>query len=417
MTGLLAELQWRGFVHDATPGLDAHLAQGPLTVYCGFDPTAPSLQLGNLIPLMLLKHLQLAGHQPIVLMGGGTGLIGDPSGKRAERPLLSPEELQANLERQRAQMTRFLDFGGDRALLRDNAQWLAPARLVDFLREVGKHFTISVMLQKESVKARLDSGLSFTEFSYMLLQAYDYLQLFERERCTLQVGGSDQWGNITAGVELVRRVKGAAVHGLVAPLITTAAGGKFGKSEAGAVWLDDKMTSPYLFYQFWLNTDDRDVETYLKLFTLRSRNEINEVLREHKIDPSKRVAQRLLAMAVATDVHGPETVKDVGGASAVLFGELDPHEADVGVFEFLSGIISTAETRDSESLVDAMVIAKLAKSKSEARRHIEQGGIYVNGEREKNIDRILGPADWLAAGYVLLRKGKKDYALLRLAKA
>jgi tyrosyl-tRNA synthetase len=288
---------------------------------------------------------------------------------------------------------------------------------VDFLREVGKHFTISVMLQKESVKARLDSGLSFTEFSYMLLQAYDYLQLFERERCTLQVGGSDQWGNITAGVELVRRVKGAAVHGLVAPLITTAAGGKFGKSEAGAVWLDDKMTSPYLFYQFWLNTDDRDVETYLKLFTLRSRNEINEVLREHKIDPSKRVAQRLLAMAVATDVHGPETVKDVGGASAVLFGELDPHEADVGVFEFLSGIISTAETRDSESLVDAMVIAKLAKSKSEARRHIEQGGIYVNGEREKNIDRILGPADWLAAGYVLLRKGKKDYALLRLAKA
>jgi tyrosyl-tRNA synthetase len=413
MTGLLAELTWRGFVHHATPGLEAHLAYRPVTVYCGFDPTAPSLQLGNLIPLMLLKQLQLAGHRPIVLMGGGTGLIGDPSGKKTERPLLSKAELQANLERQRAQMSRFLDFAGDRALLRNNADWLAPARLVDFLRDTGKHFTVNIMLQKESVKARLDTGLSFTEFAYMLLQAYDYLQLFEREQCTLQVGGSDQWGNITAGVELVRRVKAAEVHGLVAPLITTAAGAKFGKSEEGAIYLDPSLTSPYQFYQFWLNTDDRDVGLYLRLFTLRPRDEIEALLREHQADPSKRVAQRALGTAVTTDVHGPETVKDVAGASAVLFGELDPHAADARVLEFLSGVITTARAGAAESLVDAVVLAGLASSKGEARRHITQGGIYVNGKREQDADRHLGPTDRLAGGFVLLRRGKKDYALLR----
>ncbi|HSB53933.1 MAG TPA: tyrosine--tRNA ligase, partial [Gemmatimonadales bacterium] len=252
MSDLLAELRWRGLLHEATPGLDAHLARGPLTAYCGFDPTARSLQLGNLVPLMLLHHLQRAGHRPIVLMGGGTGLIGDPSGKRTERPLLPPEELRANLEAQRAQMAQFLDFRDDRALLVDNADWLVPERLVDFLRTVGKHFTINIMLQKESVKARLESGLSFTEFSYMLLQAYDYLELFRRHRCTLQVGGSDQWGNITAGVDLVRRTEGAEVHGLVAPLITMASGAKFGKSESGAIYLDAALTSPYKFHQFWV---------------------------------------------------------------------------------------------------------------------------------------------------------------------
>ena len=247
---LFTELQWRGFIHDATPGLDAHFQRGAVTAYCGFDPTAPSLQLGNLIPLMLLEQLQRAGHRPIVLMGGGTGLIGDPSGASGERPLLAKDELRANLERQQAQMRRFLDFTNDRALLRDNAEWLVPATLVDFLRDVGKHFTINVMLQKESVKGRIDGGLSFTEFSYMLLQAYDFLQLYKRTGCTLQVGGSDQWGNITAGVDLIRRIEGAEAHALVAPLITTATGKKFGKSEAGAVYLDAAMTSPYKFYQF-----------------------------------------------------------------------------------------------------------------------------------------------------------------------
>ena len=421
MTGLFAELQWRGFVHDATPGLDAHLAKGPVTVYCGFDPTAPSLQLGNLIPLMLLNHLQRGGHRPIVLMGGGTGLIGDPSGKRSERPLLSKEELRANLERQRAQMARFLDFGGDRALLRDNAEWLVPAHLVDFLRDTGKHFTINVMLQKESVKARLDSGLSFTEFSYMLLQAYDFLQLFERERCTLQVGGSDQWGNITAGVDLVRRIKGAEVHGLVAPLITTAAGAKFGKSEQGAIYLDASVTSPYRFYQFWVNTDDRDLEAYLKLFSLRPRDGtegIEALLKTHKQNPAKREAQLALATEVTERVHGKAVAESVLAASAILFSESDPQRVVPGAFDVLAKEIpsSSVQTIDGLSLVDALVSVGLVKSKSEARRQIEQGGAYVNQQRVNDVNRALGSSDLLAGRNVLLRKGKKEYGLIQVGQ-
>jgi tyrosyl-tRNA synthetase len=421
MTGLLADLQWRGFVHDATPGLEAHLAAGPVTAYCGFDPTASSLQLGNLIPLMLLNHFQQAGHRPIVLMGGGTGLIGDPSGKRTERPLLSKDDLRANLERQRAQMGRFLDFTGDRALLRDNAEWLVPAGLVDFLRDTGKHFTINLMLQKESVKARLDSGLSFTEFSYMLLQAYDYLQLFEREHCTLQVGGSDQWGNITAGVDLVRRIKGAEVHGLVAPLITTAAGAKFGKSETGAVYLDPALTSPYKFYQFWINTDDRDVGTYLKLFSLRPRHGADGIeaqLQTHQKDPAKREAQRALANEVTERVHGKPVTESVAAASAILFSEWDPKQVVPGAFDVLAGEIpkATVNTVDGLFLVDALVSVGMVKSKSEARRQIEQGGVYVNLQRETDVNRALGAADLLAGRNVLLRKGKKEYGLLQVGQ-
>ena len=421
MTGLLADLQWRGFVHAATPGLEAHLAGGSITAYCGFDPTASSLQLGNVIPLMLLNHFQLAGHRPIVLMGGGTGLIGDPSGKRAERPLLSKDDLRANLERQRVQMGRFLDFTGDRALLRDNAEWLVPAGLVDFLRDTGKHFTINLMLQKESVKARLDSGLSFTEFSYMLLQAYDYLQLFEREQCTLQVGGSDQWGNITAGVDLVRRIKGAEVHGLVAPLITTAAGAKFGKSETGAIYLDPALTSPYKFYQFWVNTDDRDVGTYLKLFSLRPRHSadgIDALLEAHQKDPAKREAQRALANEVTERVHGKPVMESVAAASAILFSEWDPKQVVPGAFDVLAGEIpkATVSTVDGLFLVDALVSVGMVKSKSEARRQIEQGGVYVNLQRETDVNRALGAADLLAGRNVLLRKGKKDYGLLQVGQ-
>src|SRR5213594_2926184 len=268
MSDLLAELEWRGFIHHATRDLAAHLAAGRRTLYCGFDPTAPSFQLGNLMPIMLLRHFQLAGHRPIVLMGGGTGLIGDPSGKRSERPLLSKEQIRENLQRMRDQMARLLDFDGAApALVLNNADWLVKQSLVDFLRDVGKHFSVNIMLQKESVKARLDTGLSYTEFSYMLLQAYDFLHLFRERQCTIQVGGSDQWGNITAGIDLIRRVEGGEAHGLVAPLVTTASGAKFGKSEAGAIWLDPNLTSPYRFYQYWMNVDDRDVEGYLKLFT------------------------------------------------------------------------------------------------------------------------------------------------------
>ncbi len=420
MSGVLAELQWRGLVHAATPGLEDHLErERPVTVYCGFDPTAPSLQLGNLVPLMLLEHLQRGGHRPIVLMGGGTGLIGDPSGKRSERPLLAPEELVANLERQRAQMARFLDFSADRSKLLNNADWLVPERLVDFLRTVGKHFTINVMLQKESVKARLEAGLSFTEFSYMLLQAYDYLQLFDREHCTLQVGGSDQWGNITAGIDLIRRVKGADVHGLVAPLITTASGAKFGKSEAGAIYLDAAMTSPYRFYQFWVNTDDRDVGTFLKLFSLLPRDGphgIDALFAKHSNDPAKREAQYNLANEMTERVHGKSALESVAAAAAILFSEWDPHRAAAGAFDVLSQEIPTRTVAASAVLVDALVASGLVKSKSEARRQIEQGGIYVNQQRE-TADRALVDGDWLAGGNLLLRKGKKDYALLRAGSA
>ncbi len=417
MPNVLQELEWRGFVQQATPGLAAHFAKGPVTAYCGFDPTAPSLQLGNLMPLMLLANLQRAGNRPIVLMGGGTGLIGDPSGKSSERPLLSKEQIRENVRRQRDQSARFLEFGTGptAALLLDNAKWLAEQHLIDFLRDVGKHFTVNVMLQKESVKARMESGLSFTEFSYMLLQAYDFLHLYRERQCTLQVAGSDQWGNITAGVELIRRVENAEAHGLVAPMVTRASGQKFGKTESGAVYLDPEMTSAYKFYQFWINVDDRDVEKYLTLFTLKTRAEIDELTAQQKRDPAARAAQRALAADVTTRVHGAEVVSGVQAASAILFGE-EQAEVHPQVFDILAGEIPTVVLEgdaDSLTLVDLVARAGLAKSKSEARRSIEQGGIYVNQRRIDDVARTIGSGDWIGGRNLLLRKGRKDYALLR----
>jgi len=418
MSDLFVELEWRGFVHHATQEIGTHLAAERRTVYCGFDPTAPSLQLGNLMPIMLLRHFQLAGHKPIVLMGGGTGLIGDPSGKRGERPLLSKQQIRENLQRQRDQMARLLDFDTPetRAVVLDNAEWLTKQSLVDFLRDVGKHFSVNVMLQKESVKARIDGGISYTEFSYMLLQAFDFLHLFRAKQCTIQVGGSDQWGNITAGIDLIRRVEGGEAHGLVAPLVTTASGAKFGKTEGGAIWLDPALTSPYQFYQFWINTDDRDAERYLKLFTLVSQDEIKALLRSHDKDPSRREAQKRLAIEVTRLVHGKQACSSAVAASAILFDEFSPQEAEPSAFDVLAQEIPTVAASSAESLtlVDAVVQAGLAKSKSEARRSIEQGGIYVNQQRVKDVVRTIGPADWLAGGNLLLRKGKKDYGLLRL---
>jgi tyrosyl-tRNA synthetase len=418
MPDLLAELEWRGFVHHTTKELAAHLATGRRTLYCGFDPTAPSFQVGNLMPLMLLRHFQRAGHRPIVLMGGGTGLIGDPSGKQSERPLLSEEQIRENVRRQRDQLVRLFDFDAKetRALVLNNADWLVEQRLVAFLRDVGKHFSVNVMMQKESVKARLDAGISYTEFSYMLLQAYDFLHLYRKEQCTIQVGGSDQWGNITAGIDLIRRVEGGEAHGLVGPLFTTASGAKFGKTEGGAVWLDPALTSPYQFYQFWINTDDRDAERYLKLFTLLSQDEIKALLRSHDKDPSRREAQKRLAIEVTQLVHGIQACSSAVAATAILFDEFSPQEAEPSAFDVLAQEIPTvaAYSADSLTLVDAVVQAGLAKSKSEARRSIEQGGIYVNQQRVKDVVRTIGPADWLAGGNLLLRKGKKDYGLLRL---
>jgi tyrosyl-tRNA synthetase len=414
---VLQELEWRGFVQQATPGLAAHFAKGPVTAYCGFDPTAPSLQLGNLMPLMLLANLQRGGHRPIVLMGGGTGLIGDPSGKPGERPLLSKEQIRENLQRQRDQMARFLEFGAGptAALLLDNAKWLGSQGLIDFLRDVGKHFTVNVMLQKESVKARLESGLSFTEFSYMLLQAYDFLHLFRERQCTLQVGGSDQWGNITAGVDLIRRIANAEAHGLVAPLVTMTSGKKFGKTETGAIYLDPTLTSPYKFYQFWINADDRDVEKYLKLFTHRAAAEITDVMAQQAKNPAARPAQRLLASTVTSLVHGGEVLQGVQAASAILFGE-EQAEVHPQVFDVLAGEIPTVVidgAPEDLALVDLVVRSGLAKSKSEARRSIEQGGIYVNQHRVDDVARAVSPQDWIGGRNILLRKGKKEYALLR----
>jgi len=417
MPDLFAELEWRGFVHHATQEIATHLGAERRTVYCGFDPTAPSLQLGNLMPIMLLRHFQLAGHKPIVLMGGGTGLIGDPSGKRSERPLLSKEQIREHLQRQRDQMARLLDFDGPaQALVLNNADWLVKQTLVDFLRDVGKHFSVNIMLQKESVKARLDTGISYTEFSYMLLQAYDFLHLFRDRRCTIQVGGSDQWGNITAGIDLIRRVEGGEAHGLVAPLVTMASGAKFGKTEAGAIYLDPTLTSPYKFYQFWYNVDDRDVESYLKLFTLLPRPDIEAQMKTHKKDPSRREAQGRLATQVTKMVHGEEAMSNATGVSAILFSDFDPHNVKASVFDEMAKEIPTASvSANNLGLVDALVKAGLAKSKSEARRQIEQGGVYVNQQRVKDVDRKLDPSDWVAGGNLLLRKGKKDYGLLRLA--
>ncbi|MFN2570483.1 MAG: tyrosine--tRNA ligase [Gemmatimonadales bacterium] len=416
-TDVLKELEWRGFVQQAPPGLAAHFAKGPVTAYCGFDPTAPSLQLGNLMPLMLLANLQRAGHRPIILMGGGTGLIGDPSGKAGERPLLSKEQIRENLQRQRDQMARFLEFGAGptAALLLDNAKWLGALGLIDFLRDIGKHFTVNIMLQKESVKARLEAGLSFTEFSYMLLQAYDFLHLFRERQCTLQVGGSDQWGNITAGVDLIRRIANGEAHGLVAPLVTMASGQKFGKTEAGAIYLDPTLTSPYKFYQFWINVDDRDVEKYVKLFTHLPAPQITAILEQQRANPAPRPAQRALATTVTSLVHGAELLQGVQAASAILFGEEQP-EVHPRVFDILAGEIPTVVLEgeaDSVPLVDLVARAGLAKSKSEARRSIEQGGIYVNQHRVDDVARTIAEGDWIGGRNLLLRKGKKDYALLR----
>jgi len=421
-TSLLAELSWRGLLYQHTDGLEAALGAGHLTAYCGFDPTAPSLHVGSLVPVMGLVHLQRAGNVPIALVGGGTGMIGDPSGKSAERQLQTRETIEANSRAIGAQLARFLDFGGaSAAIMGDNADWLLPLGAVEMLRDVGKHFTVNYMLAKESVKARLEGGISFTEFSYMLLQAYDYLQLHQRHGATLQIGGSDQWGNITAGIELIRRVTGHEAHALTLPLVTTAAGTKFGKTEAGAVYLDAAMTSPYKFYQFWINADDRDVSRWLRFFTLLDREAIETLDRETQEHPERRAAQRTLAEDMTARVHGADALKTAAEVSALLFGGGDPAGLSPQALEALAAEIPFARAKwaradgDGRSLglQDALVTAQLATSKSDARRTIQQGGVTVNGVRASG-DAPMLPAQCLHGSYVLLKKGARNYALLRM---
>lgn len=417
MSTLLDTLTARGFVHDVTPGLAGRLAQGPVTGYVGFDPTADSLHVGNLVPVMGLAWLQRFGGTPVIVVGGGTGMVGDPSGKRAERPMLSLEEIDHNTARIRRQLEQFVTFAGENAArVRDNGDWLRELRLMEFLRETGKHFTLNYMLQKESVKSRMESGISYTELSYMLVQAYDFWHLWKTERCELQMGGSDQWGNITAGTELIGRREGAQAHGLVFPLLTSANGDKFGKSESGNVWLDPAKTSPYQFYQFWLNTDDRDAERLLRFFTFLPLEEIQAVMAEQAADPGRRAAQRRLAEELTTRVHGGATNIGVVRASRLLFGGLDLDEAGPETFAVLAGEIPTTRIPrsafDGLGVVDALVQVGLAVSRAEARRGIQQHGFSVNGAPAGEADRRLGAGDLRAGGFVLLQKGKRTYALL-----
>jgi tyrosyl-tRNA synthetase len=420
MNSLLAELTWRGLLYQHTEPLGAALGAGVVTGYCGFDPTATSLHVGNLVPVMGLAHLQRAGHRPIVLIGGGTGMIGDPSGKSAERQLNTPETVEKNSRAIQSQLEKFLEFGEPRgAIMRDNAEWLLEMGAVDFMREVGKHFTVNYMMQKDSVRSRMEEGgISYTEFSYMLLQAKDFLELYRRVGCTLQIGGSDQWGNITAGIELLRRVEGVEAHALTLPLVTTATGTKFGKTEAGAVWLDPALTSPYRFYQFWVNVDDRDASRFLRFFTLMPREEIEALELELAAHPERRAAQQALARDVTTRVHGEAAAKAAADVSALLFGGGDAAALSGDALEALRDEVPFVELpalpAEGMDATDLFVAAKLAPSKGAAKRLLEQGGLSVNGAKLGAEQRMVRSESMLAGRHLLLRKGAREYALVRV---
>ena len=423
LSDALNELAWRELVAQNTEGLSAALRAGTVSAYCGFDPTSSSLHVGNLIPVMGLVHLQRAGHRPIALVGGGTGMIGDPSGKSTERVLQDADAIAANAAALREQLSRFLDFDGQNgALLLDNAAWLQPLSLLDFLRDTGKHFSINYMLAKDSVKSRLDGGISFTEFSYMLLQAHDFLELHRREGVSLQVGGSDQWGNITAGLELIRRTTGADVHALTFPLITNANGTKFGKSEAGAVWLDATRTSPYQFYQFWMGADDRDVSRFLRFFTLLPREEIEALDVAVRSAPEQRAAQRALASDVTARVHGTDAAQVAREVSALLFEKADPALLSTSAIEALRSEIPFASyTAPAEStagdeidIYECLTALGIAGSRGAAKRLLEQGGISVNGAKLAASDRTVARERLLSGAFLLVKKGQRDFGLVQV---
>jgi len=424
MDNVFDEFTWRGLVYDATEGVSDVLAREKVTVYIGFDPTSDSLQVGNLLALTGLARMQRFGHTPIALAGGGTGMIGDPSGKAEERQLLTREQVEANVAAIKGQMAHLLDFEieGNRARIENNADWLTPLALIDFLRDVGKHFTVNYMVAKDSVKARLsrEEGISYTEFSYMLLQAYDFLHLFEHHDCVMQAGGSDQWGNITAGVELIRRMRGRRAYGLVYPLVTNADGSKLGKTEAGTIWLDPARTSPYRFYQYWLNQDDRDVVSYLKYFTWLTQAEIEEMERQVLEHPEQREAQRALAQTLTRTVHGETALAKAEQAARVLFGgeiaglsaaEIHDVFADVPS----SQVLKSEFEGEGLPLVHLLETTALATSKGDARRLIEGGGIYVNNVRVGDAARAVSLAECIEGRFLVLRKGKKNYHLVQIS--
>ena len=411
------ELEWRGLIHVSTdPGALSELFEGePFTYYCGFDPTAPSLHLGNLVQLLLLRRLQLKGHKPLGLVGGSTGLIGDPR-PTAERTLNSRETVEEWVAKLRAQVSRFLSpEGGNAVRLVNNLDWTAPLSAIDFLREIGKHFRVGTMLKKEAVAARLasDEGISYTEFSYQILQGFDFLELHRQYDCRLQTGGSDQWGNLTSGTDLIRKVEGVAAHAIGTPLITNSDGTKFGKSEGNAIWLDAEMCSPYRFYQFWLNQADGDVIDRLKVFTFLPRTEIEEYARQVAEEPFKRAAQKRLALEVTTLVHGSAAAQAAIDASAALFGQGELAALDAATLEAaleeLPGAAGAAGSPVAQLLVDAGLVASL----SEARRAIGQGGVYVNNRQVAGDDAVLEADELMHGRFAVLRRGKKTLAAVR----
>ena len=419
---LYGEFEWRGLVYDSTEGARGALARETVTAYIGFDPTAPSLHVGSLLPIMALARLQRFGHSPIAVVGGGTGMIGDPSGKTAERSLMTVEQVEANVERIRHQLSRFLDFDRTDAPARlvNNAEWLTRLSAIDFMRDVGKYFTVNAMLAKESVKRRIESedGISYTEFSYSLLQAYDFLVLYDRFGCTLQLGGSDQWGNITAGMDLIRRLRGGKAHGLVLPLVMTAAGTKFGKTEAGTIWLDPQLTKPYEFHQFWLNADDRDAARYLKFFTFLEQPRIAELEAASAREPEKRHAQRGLAREVTRLVHGDDAVRDAEAAAERLFGGDISGMSVNQLLDVFPNVPSktVAYQPDGWRLAGLLTDAGVTSSNSEATRLIRGGGIYVNDKRITDEKERISPDQAIEGQIFVVRKGKRDNYLIRIAK-
>ena len=434
LAGLLPDLRWRGLVHATTDGLEARLASGrPLRAYNGFDPTYRSLHVGHLIPIFGLVRIQRFGGQPVAVVGGGTGMIGDPSGRSAERPLLDRSAISANLNSIRDQLAHYLDFapGPTQALVVNNLDWLGDVRLLDFLRDIGKHFTVPYMLAKDSVQVRIEKGLSFTEFSYMLLQAADFLHLHRSYGVELQCGGADQWGNITAGLELIRRTAGARhpdadggpepAHGLAYPLLLNASGAKFGKSESGeSIWLDPALTSPYRFYQYWLDAEDRDVGTYLRWFTLFDRPRIEELEADLVARPERHGAQRALAHDLTERTHGRGAAERVRRVSELVFGG-DPVAADGQTLADLAAEIPASPWPEGEpadparpglDLVEVLILAGTAASRGEARRLVEQGGVHVNGKPVRDPEERFTEADLLAGRYLLVRRGKRDQRLL-----
>ena len=418
---LIDDLKWRGLIAQTTDEAELRKAlANPITLYVGFDPTAPSIHVGNLVVLFVLRRFQLAGHNPLPLVGGATGLVGDPSGKNEERTLNTTEVVGQWVDRIKGQLSKFMDFETEKnpAVMVNNLDWTAPMSAIEFLRDIGKHFSVNQMLNKDAVSARLEKdGISYTEFSYQVLQSMDYLELFRRHNCTLQIGGSDQWGNITAGLDLIRRVESASAHALTVPLLTKADGTKFGKTAGGSVWLDPEMTSPYAFFQYWLNSDDKDVINFLKVFSFKTRSEIEALETAHNANPGAREAHRELARELTSLVHSPEIATRVEEAARALFGQGDLASLDEKTLSSALAELPRTQVESGSEMptwVDLLAATGVVDSKSAARRIVKEGGAYLNNEKVAGEDFRLEKSHFLCGKYAVLRKGKRDLAAVEL---